>query len=42
MHYCDGARAHIATSGLSAALGTMPQETEFSLRTVGVRRVGPQ
>jgi len=36
------ARTQIATSGLSAALGTMPQETELSLNTVGVFRDGPQ
>jgi hypothetical protein len=40
--YWDEARAHTATSGLSAALGTMPHETDVSLRNVGVRLEGPQ
>ena len=39
--YCC-ALTQTATSGLSAALGTMPQETDDSLKTVGARRDGPQ
>jgi hypothetical protein len=39
-YYC--ALTQTATSGLSAALGAMPQETEVSLKTVGARRAGPQ
>jgi hypothetical protein len=41
LRYCC-ALTQTATSGLSAALGTMPQETDDSLKTVGARRDGPQ
>jgi hypothetical protein len=35
-------RTHTATSGLLAAFGPTPQETEFSVRNVTGRRRAPQ
>ena len=40
--YCPDVAAQTATSGLLAAVGTIPQEAEFSVRNVAACRAAPQ